>query len=355
MTSKYTDNFETSLETGERTFSSLIQDAIPVWPEMYEVIYAYNSGQNTEIVSAIDGLRKEAGQLNCDDIGKIHEDHFSNHKLMDISEDIGSKINDEIRNIIGVMNSAGEKSDECDIALRKIETKFSSVTTPEQLHSVVGILGNITRAMADNNQNLNTRLKQTTQQMEVLHKDLDTARNESNTDSLTSLANRKKFDSTMRTSISTMRETGDDLCLLIVDIDHFKKFNDTYGHQTGDQILRLVAQTLRNGLKGADLPARYGGEEFAVILPKTNKHDAFTVAEQIREAIAAKELIKRSTGENLGRLTVSIGIAQASMDDNSASLIERSDKALYLAKDTGRNRCEIAPDVMEQHIDDIAV
>ena len=166
-------------------------------------------------MTAIDNLKKENTQLNSEDIAKIHNDLFSNNKMMDISEDIGSKINTEIRNIIDVMNAAGEKSDECDSALRKIETKFSSVNTPEQLHSVVEILSNITRAMADNNQNLNSKLKQSTQQIEVLHKDLDTARNESNTDSLTSLANRKKFDSEMRKSLDDMRENDTDLTLLI--------------------------------------------------------------------------------------------------------------------------------------------
>ncbi|MCP4933573.1 MAG: GGDEF domain-containing protein [bacterium] len=355
MPSTYTDDFERSLEIGESAFSSLIQDTIPAWPEMYEVMYAYESGGNIDVSSAIDDLKKINPQLNSEDIAKIHDDLLSNNKMMDISEDIGSKINVEIRNIIGVMNAAGEKSDECDNALRKIETKFASVNTPEQLHSVVEILSNITRAMADNNHNLNSKLKQTTQQIDVLHKDLDTARYESNTDSLTNLANRKKFDSEMRRSINDIQKNGTDLTLLIADIDHFKKFNDTWGHQTGDQILKLVAQILKNELKGADFPARYGGEEFAVILPNTNKNDAFTVAEQIREAIAAKELFKRSTGENLGRLTVSIGIAQAAPDDIPATLIERSDKALYRAKDTGRDRCEIAPDPMMEQVQDIAV
>ncbi len=260
MPSTYTDNFERSLETGENAFSLLIQDTIPVWPEMYEVLYAYESGDNVDVISAIDELKNANSQLNSLDIAKVHEQLFSNNKLMDISEDIGSKINVEIRNIIDVMTAAGEKSDECDTALCKLETKFASVNTHEQLHSVVEILSNITRAMADNNQNLNSKLKQSSQQIEVLHKDLDIARNESNTDSLTSLANRKKFDSTMRKAIDNMRENGTDLTLLIVDIDHFKKFNDTYGHQPGDQILRLVAQTLKNSLKGADLPSRYGGE-----------------------------------------------------------------------------------------------
>jgi diguanylate cyclase len=339
----YNDHFDASLEIGEKAFSSLIHDTIPVWPDMYEILYAYQSGRNEEIVSAINELKKNNSTLNPDELYKIHEKFFSDDKLLDISEDIGSKINEEIRNIISAMTAAGEKSDACDTALRKIETKFASVTTADQLHGIVEILGNITRTMADNNQNLSSRLQQSTQQINTLHQDLEKARNESNTDALTGLANRKKFDSELRNFLETIQEGSVGICLLMVDIDHFKNFNDTYGHQTGDQILRLVAQTLKNGVKGRDLPARYGGEEFGIILPDTSSKDAFTVAEQIREVIAAKELIKRSTNENLGRLTVSIGIAQSTADDKPANLIERADKALYKAKETGRNRCIIAP------------
>lgn len=346
MSSSKNDDFEHSLIIGEKAFSSLIQDAVPVFPEMYEVLYAYEAKQNSGVVSAIEELKNDDNQLQLDDLQKIHDSHLSSAKLFDVSEDVGSKINDEIRKIIEVMNAAGNKSNECDMALKKIETKFSSVTSPAQLQSVVEILSNITRSMADNNQNLNSKLKRSSQQIEVLHHDLEQARNESNTDALTGLANRKKFDSELRKyfKIFDEGEEENDLCLLLVDIDHFKNFNDTYGHQTGDQILRLVAQTLKMGLKGRDLPARYGGEEFGIVLPNTTVENSFTVAEQIREAIAAKELIKRSTGENLGRLTVSIGIARALEGDTPASLIGRSDKALYKAKDTGRNLCVIAPD-----------
>ena len=125
---------------------------------------------------------------------------------------------------------------------------------------------------------------------------------------------------------------------MIIDIDHFKNFNDQYGHQTGDQILRLVSQALRRNLKGRDLAARYGGEEFAIILQGANGDDAFTVAEQIRSSIAAKELIKRSSGERLGSLTISTGIAEIAPGDDCKKLIERADQALYQAKNNGRNR-----------------
>ncbi len=355
MVSNNENDFDRSLATGEKAFASLIEDTIPVWPEMYEVLYAYQEGNNRKVISAINELKNSGNKLNSAELHQIYIDHISDRCLSDISEDISSKINDEIRNIIAAMNSAGEKSDECDSALRKIETKFSSVKTPDQLHGVVEILGNIARAMADNNNSLNTKLKRSTQQIENLHKDLNKARDESNTDALTGLANRKKFDSVIRTSIETMIENKGELCLLMVDIDHFKNFNDTYGHQTGDQILRLVAQTLKNGLKGWDLPARYGGEEFVVVLPDTKIQDAYGVAEQIRKAIAAKELIKRSTGENLGRLTVSIGLAKAAIEDSPASLIGRADKALYTAKNSGRNRCEIAPESTVEKLEQIAV
>jgi diguanylate cyclase len=136
------------------------------------------------------------------------------------------------------------------------------------------------------------------------------------------------------------------LTLLITDIDHFKRFNDSYGHLTGDQVLRLVALSVKQNVKGADLAARFGGEEFAVILPNTPMRSALTVAEHIRRAVMSKELVKRSTGENLGRVTISIGVASYRPGDTYASLIDRADTCLYAAKRGGRNKvvCETDPE-----------
>src|SRR5262249_5059635 len=131
------------------------------------------------------------------------------------------------------------------------------------------------------------------------------------------------------------------------DIDHFKKFNDTYGHLTGDQVLRLVAQAVKQNVKGQDIAARYGGEEFAVILPQTPLRQALTVADHIRRAVVAKELIKRSTGENLGRVTISVGVATLHKSETTQALLERADACLYAAKRSGRNLvvCETDPEV----------
>jgi len=185
------------------------------------------------------------------------------------------------------------------------------------------------------------------QEINELQENLEAVRTESLTDPLTQLANRKFFDTTLEKAIAETFERNEPLSLMLTDIDHFKAFNDNFGHLTGDQVLRLVAMAVRHNVKGKDTAARYGGEEFAVILPNTVLRAAVTVAEHIRRAVMAKELMKRSTGEHLGRITISIGVATVRAGDTGQSLIERADTCMYAAKRHGRNRvmCEADPEV----------
>ena len=129
----------------------------------------------------------------------------------------------------------------------------------------------------------------------------------------------------------------------MVDIDHFKSFNDNFGHQVGDQVLRLVARTLKDGLKGRDFAARYGGEEFAIILPDTDLSAGVAVGNSLRKAIATKDVINRNTGEILGRITMSVGVAEFAGDPTLEDVVERADNALYTAKHNGRNQVAAAP------------
>jgi diguanylate cyclase len=183
--------------------------------------------------------------------------------------------------------------------------------------------------------------------IEALQRDLDDVRREALLDPLTKIYNRKAFDDGLGRAVGRARETGGHLCLLLVDIDYFKRFNDTWGHQTGDQVLRLVAMTLKSNIKGKDIAARYGGEEFAAILPDTDLEGAVTLADNIRRAIQAKELLKRSTNEKLGRVTASFGVATYRPGDTPSSLIERADRCLYAAKHQGRNKVISETDLAE--------
>ena len=142
----------------------------------------------------------------------------------------------------------------------------------------------------------------------------------------------------LRRAVMESMEQERKLCLLMLDIDRFKRFNDKFGHQTGDQVLRLVARTIKEGVKGKDVTARYGGEEFAVILGATDLNNAVKVGEAICQQVATKRIINRANGKDLGQITVSVGASEYQYGEPLDQFIERADQALYFAKENGRNR-----------------
>jgi diguanylate cyclase len=171
-----------------------------------------------------------------------------------------------------------------------------------------------------------------------LHEQLARVEKEALSDPLTGLANRRAFDLALAQALSTADLDGSNVALLMLDIDHFKAFNDTHGHAMGDNVLRLVAQVLTNHIKGRDLAARYGGEEYTIILLGADVAAATTVADQIRTLLERRPLLNLNTGANLGVITCSIGVAVHRAGDPAANLIERADRALYAAKRSGRNK-----------------
>jgi len=155
---------------------------------------------------------------------------------------------------------------------------------------------------------------------------------------LTGIANRRYFDMTLQTMCGDAMNSGDELSLLLIDIDHFKKVNDTWGHATGDAVIQFVATTLAQSVRGQDCAARYGGEEFAIILPTTSIDAAMRVGENIRTALSRRPFVASTVEETVGAVTVSIGVACYDPGESLAQLVQRADAALYQAKKTGRDR-----------------
>ena len=131
---------------------------------------------------------------------------------------------------------------------------------------------------------------------------------------------------------------GTPLALVLIDIDHFKKFNDTHGHQTGDHVLKFVGSMLKKAVKASDLAARYGGEEFALVLPNTDLSAAVALAESVRVAVAGKRLRKKQSGDDIGNITLSLGVSLYRPGESLSALIKRADDGLYQAKGLGRNQ-----------------
>jgi diguanylate cyclase len=257
-------------------------------------------------------------------------------------DEVGSQVKGEIDQVMAMIGAAVGSASSYTESLAGATELLSQSKDSEGLRAIVETLVKTTKTMELSNQQLEERLLASKLEINELQENLEAVRTESLTDPLTQLANRKFFDTTLAKSIADAIEKNEPLSLMLTDIDHFKAFNDNYGHLTGDQVLRLVAMSVKHNVKGKDTAARYGGEEFAIVLPNTALRAAATVADHIRRAVSAKELMKRSTGENLGRVTISIGVATLRKGDTGQSLIERADVCLYAAKRNGRDRvmCE---------------
>jgi diguanylate cyclase len=261
-------------------------------------------------------------------------------------DEVGARIVSEIEQVMTVIDTAIGTSNDFSQSLVGAQEQMSSTGDREQLRFIVETLVRATRQVEQANQTLQKRLVDSREEINVLQENLEVVRTESLTDPLTTLANRKYFEDSIKRLMDEAEATETALSVVLTDIDHFKKFNDTYGHLTGDQVLRLVAIALKQNVKGQDVAARYGGEEFVVLLPKTALMAAVTVADHIRRAVMGKELMRRSTGEALGRVTISLGVAAWRKGDTVGTLLERADACLYAAKRAGRN-CVVAETALE--------
>ena len=322
---------------------SLRQTAVP---RNYEIWYVYAAGFNAPLNRIINETLERQGKLSETDLDQIYDTYLSHVKSTDRIDKVGSRVVHEIEDVMSLITDALGMSASYDDRLSGATQKLSTAQNRDQVKAVIEQLVASTKEMRDTNKALEDRLSLSRQEITNLQQNLEAIRVETLTDPLTTLGNRKYFDRALAAAVQSAVACGEPLSLLMLDIDHFKSFNDNYGHLTGDQVLRLVAMSLKQTIKGQDLTARYGGEEFAVVLPATALRQALTVADHIRRAVMSKELKKKSTGEILGRVTISIGVSMLQPGDSQDTLIERADACLYAAKRNGRNRviCETDPE-----------
>ncbi len=322
---------------------SLRQTAIP---RNYEIWYIYATGYNAPLNKIINETLARHGKLSESDLEQIYETYLSHLKTTDRIDKVGARVIGEIDDVMQLLTDALGMSATFDASLNGASEKLTSAKNSAQVKAIVDTLVKSTREMRETNKALEERLTLSKNEISNLQQSLEAIRAESLTDPLTGLGNRKYFDRMIDMAVQNALANNEPLSLLMFDIDHFKSFNDSYGHLTGDQVLRLVGMSLKQTIKGQDITARYGGEEFAVVLPNTALRQALTVADHIRRAVMAKELKKKSTGEILGRVTISVGVSMLKPGDDTDALIERADGCLYAAKRNGRNRviCEVDPE-----------
>ena len=327
-----------ALALGHDAISAMGKHEIRPSAQNYEVWLAYRLGAISDLRQEIDSRISKGESFTDETNRQLHEKYFSNARLTAQMVETGERIARELNGVIATIHSAGESASDFGGELESAAKRLEQGVGAEALRDVIAGITSATLNMSRQNRELSERLQKSSAEMDGMRRTLRQVRAEAMTDSLTGLANRKLFDETLRTRLREATTERTPLCLIMCDIDHFKRFNDTWGHQTGDQIIRFVATSLQRFAPPGGLAARYGGEEFAVVMPRLALGPGRALAERIRQMIESKSLVRKSTGEDLGRITVSIGVAQARSDETPTSLIERADACLYVSKRTGRNR-----------------
>jgi diguanylate cyclase len=326
-------------------------------PRNFAIWYHYATGYNQQLNARINETLAQKGTLSDSDLDQIYETYISDNRFGERIDSVGTRVLDEIKQVMSTIDAASGTASSYSKRLAAVIEKLAQAKDSDALRAVVEHLAQGAKEMETSNKKLEARLAASRHEIEQLQHNLEAVRAESLTDPLTTLANRKYFDAALAKGITEAAATNEPLSLLMADIDHFKTFNDSFGHLTGDQVLRLVALSIKQNVKNSDVAARYGGEEFVIALPNTALDGAILIAEQIRRAVMTRELMKRSTGERLGRVTISIGVAALQPSDNAPMLIERADRCLYAAKRNGRNKvvCENDPEAKAETITRVRV
>jgi diguanylate cyclase len=311
---------------------------IPATPANYAIWFEYHAGQSPNLQRTIDVLISNQANFNETTLQDLYATFFSSDKEVQAVREISVHALQTLQEIVGVADLASDDAQQFGHALRGIASKGLG----ESLGNLKSLIENLvqeSKSMAGRSEYVGLRMRESAGKIEALERNLENAILDSTMDGLTGVANRKSFDAIIRKSAGEAMNSGDNLAMLMIDIDHFKNLNDTWGHQTGDVVLRHLARTLQKAVRGGDHVARYGGEEFAVILPRTDGPAAVSVAENIRLALAREPLLVELTPP-ITPTTVSIGAACYDPGEPLAEWVGRADAALYSAKRDGRDRVE---------------
>lgn len=316
--------------------------AIAPTPNNFTVWYNFFSGDRPDLNRALTMLLDSDTEFTPERSAQIFEKYCTAPYEAVPMHLIAERMEAELATVLSALDQAGRQAVAYGQTLETVQGALAQPNkTPDRSQAMFEVLCRVldqTRAMRQQSRDVERQLKDSVTEVSRLRDELEDARREAMTDALTGIANRKMFDFVLRQCALDAMESGEPLSLLMLDIDHFKQFNDTQGHHVGDQVLRLLASVLKQSVKGQDTPARYGGEEFVVVLPQTVLTNAVKLAEAIRVRVARRSVVNRSTSERLGSFTVSIGVAQFTPGEPLRLLVERADRALYDAKNAGRNR-----------------
>ena len=331
-------NLKHVFQNASKAFDLIHKYRTPPDPKTYSLWYTYAAGTDPKMNARVNELLAAQGSLNPFDIETICREYLTEDSGDTARQTIGAAIEKEIESVLQIIQQGVESSDDFGASLTAASQRLPQAISGDDLASLVSTLVEDNRRMAETTQELNQGLKDSRKQIASLHKELEEVQSQCLRDPLTAVSNRRAFDERLDMEIQIAAATGQKLCLAMADIDHFKKVNDTHGHQVGDAVLKMFAATIAQNIKGQDMVARYGGEEFAIILPQTDLFSAYNLLVKIKHHFKDGETVVEGTEKKVSDVTASFGVVNYEPGMTARDLIERADSFLYEAKNAGRDR-----------------
>jgi len=334
---EYQQDIGQAQEIARLVFPLMTRLQIPMNPLNYALWYEYHLGRSEELVAELDKIESGATEYDPEQAKALFLRHVATPGV-EILEKIETEVCRLLADIVQIVIDAGLDLTKYSAVLKSCTSRLKSADDIRDIRKLVRSLLTDTQNMSESNRHVGGTLKERAAEIDTLRAELDRVRQEAVHDPLTGLSNRRAFDDRLAESLDQTLKELKSICLLMVDVDHFKDINDRHGHQIGDKILQYIASVLKKNFKGKDLVARYGGDEFAVIVENAPSSGVHSVAETVRKVVDESNLKRTDTGEPLGDVTVSIGYECARSGDTPGNILDRADKALYQAKLKGRNR-----------------
>jgi diguanylate cyclase len=329
---------EKGIMLAKAAVSKMAEHSITPTPENYAVWLCFVTRSKAELRAEMDALLAEARPINDGVCDELYVKHFEDVSVGSRVLKAGGKIAAEMQDVVRGLKDVGEHTKAYGAQLQVAQDELARSGDRGSAIDVVASLVGATTDMANKSNALEAQLRDSGREIEVLREQLEQVKVEASTDALTGIANRKEFEAQFAELSAKADAGGGPLSLVVCDIDFFKRVNDTFGHQTGDQVIRFVASVMDRAKPEGGMVARIGGEEFALLAPNTTRKAALDIAEKIRVAVESKRLVRRSSNIDLGQITVSLGVAQRQLYEKTTTHAERADNALYASKRAGRNR-----------------
>lgn len=327
---------------GEKALASLRRHAVPPTALNYAVWFTHHAGQNPALSRALRELEARGDPLDEVRHLELAERFLGRAAQLERIQDLVGKADGALEAIAGEIGGFRTDAAAYRTTLEGAASRLEGEGRFDSVAVLVAELEAATRAMRERADAFERELGRRDAELAAVRADLLKAEEAISTDPLAGIGNRRLFDRALRKLAAEAAANGTPLALLMVDIDHFKRFNDTHGHPVGDLVLKLVAAKLAERAQPPRVAARYGGEEFALPLPGSDLAEAAELAEEIRTEVAHREVVLKSDGRRLGTVTLSIGVAALRPAEYPDQFVARADAALYRAKANGRNRVERA-------------